>query len=606
MNLIERRIKVKGNEPVTIVPIGDMHVGNIGFDKKYFQDMVDWICEEKNCYTIGMGDFADSIIHLDADRYDVNCVDTEFNTIEKQYRYVSKWLGKLAKKDKLLAILTGNHEYTIEHKYGHEICNRLSYDLGIKNLGVQGMIRLVLQENYDTKKNKSHAYTIFCHHGCGAGRKTGSVVNRIEEFAEAYDADLFAMGHCLSSDTEILSEDGWKDFNNISRNDNIMSFNIKNKKLELNKVNDLFIDLESKEHVNFKTNTLHVKVTPDHDMVYKTMTSKGTILKKKAKDLMGSTFKIMQAGNFSYPGTDISDDMLRLYGWIISEGGFAGRDEGLTIAQNIDNAYKIRNILRKLNIKFSEYLRDTVGRVSIFPDGKEYATKLKYIVFYVHKKDAHAIREHFECEKLIPSDLVNEMTRDQFLCMLETMIDGDGHKASNSSSVYYTGDENLADQIQIACITRGIRCIKKMRNRGGNNNYELYINTRFTDVSVTPYPHRGNIFKSNVENGDFSWCVSVDNSNIVCRRNGCVFITGNTHRKFGSIQARWKISDQKDGDGNLTLREHKVAFINTGTFLNTFVVGGPSTYAERAGYNPTVKGVMKAILSLDGDIHVRE
>jgi predicted MPP superfamily phosphohydrolase len=265
---------VKGNEPVTIVPIGDMHVGNIGFDKKYFQDMVDWICEEKNCYTIGMGDFADSIIHLDADRYDVNCVDTEFNTIEKQYRYVSKWLGKLAKKDKLLAILTGNHEYTIEHKYGHEICNRLAYDLGVKNLGVQGMIRLVLQENYDTKKNKSHAYTMFCHHGCGAGRKTGSVVNRIEEFAEAYDADLFAMGH--------------------------------------------------------------------------------------------------------------------------------------------------------------------------------------------------------------------------------------------------------------------------------------------------------------------------------------------THRKFGSIQARWKISDQKDGDGNLTLREHKVAFINTGTFLNTFVVGGPSTYAERAGYNPTVKGVMKAILSLDGDIHVRE
>jgi hypothetical protein len=274
MNLIEKRIKVKGNEPVTIVPIGDMHIGAKEFSRDKFESMINWICEEKNCYTIGMGDYADCIVHLDTDRYDINNIDIEFNTIEKQYRYICKWLGKLAEKNKLLCILSGNHEHFIQQHYGHEICNRLSYDLGVRNMGVQGLMRLVLEENYNTKKNRSHAFTIFAHHGACAGRSTGSVVNRIEEFAEAYDADIFMQGH--------------------------------------------------------------------------------------------------------------------------------------------------------------------------------------------------------------------------------------------------------------------------------------------------------------------------------------------SHRKFGNIQARWKISDQKDSDGNLTLKEHKVAFINTGTFLRSFSIGGPSTYSERKGYNPTVVGVIKISLTIDGDIHVRE
>ena len=195
MNLIEKRIKVKGNESVTIVPIGDMHVGSNCFCADYFEDMVNYICETKNCYTIGMGDFADSIVHLDSARYDVDTMDLNFNSIEKQYRYINKWLGKLAEKDKLLFILEGNHEYFIRQNYGHEICNRLAYDLGVRNMGVQGMARIVLEESYNTKKNKSHAFTLFAHHGSCAGRSTGSVVNRIEEFAEAYDADIFIQGH---------------------------------------------------------------------------------------------------------------------------------------------------------------------------------------------------------------------------------------------------------------------------------------------------------------------------------------------------------------------------------------------------------------------------
>jgi len=219
MDLIEKRIKVKSADEITLIPIGDIHVGNVCFDKEYFENMIEWILSQKDTYTIGMGDYCDSIIHLDANRYDVDCVDVRFNTPEKQYSYIRKWFGKLADAGKLLAIIEGNHEYCIKHRYGHEHCNRLAHELGVKNLGVQGMIRLVLEESYKTKQNKSSSYDIFAHHGHGGGRRTGSVVNKIEDFAQAYDAEIFMMGHSHKKSCNIQGR--WK-MNRVRNGDGML------------------------------------------------------------------------------------------------------------------------------------------------------------------------------------------------------------------------------------------------------------------------------------------------------------------------------------------------------------------------------------------------
>ena len=202
MNITEKQLSTKVGEDVCIVPIGDCHVGNVCFDRQYFEDMINWLVKTPNTYSIGMGDYIDAVIHLDQNRYDIECVDPEFNTPEKQYEYIEKWFGKLADKDKLWFILEGNHCFEIRHRYGHEHCARWGRDLNVPFLGVQGMMRLVLSDNNGRKNEKginhprhSVQYDLFCHHGHGGGKSTGVVVNKIQEFARSYDADIYCMGH---------------------------------------------------------------------------------------------------------------------------------------------------------------------------------------------------------------------------------------------------------------------------------------------------------------------------------------------------------------------------------------------------------------------------
>lgn len=195
MDVLEKRVKVKTGDTVHIIPIGDTHVGNICFDRPYFEEMVEWILAQKNTYVCGMGDLVDAVTHMDVNRYDIENVDHEFNTPEKQHKYISKWFGKLAAKEKLLFLLEGNHEYEIKHRYNHEHCNRWSAEMNVPAPGYQCMMRFTMEENYNTKKNKAHSYDIFAHHGHGGAGRTGNAVNKIQRFAENYLADIYMMGH---------------------------------------------------------------------------------------------------------------------------------------------------------------------------------------------------------------------------------------------------------------------------------------------------------------------------------------------------------------------------------------------------------------------------
>jgi len=193
MKAIYKEVEAKDKDTITIIPVGDMHVGSKCFDKEYFEDMMDWIMKEENCYVVGMGDAVDAVVHLDTRRFDIETIDPEFNTPEKQHRYVEYWYKKLYDAGKLLFILEGNHEAEIRKRYNVEHCNRWSYDIGVPYLGVHGMMRFVIKKKGKSKHQTT--YDVYAHHGWAAGRKTGSVVNKCQDLAETYDADLYLMGH---------------------------------------------------------------------------------------------------------------------------------------------------------------------------------------------------------------------------------------------------------------------------------------------------------------------------------------------------------------------------------------------------------------------------
>jgi len=77
MEIIEKRITLENIEkPLVIVPIGDVHYGNINVDIQKFKETVEYIRTKENCYTILMGDICEAIILSDK-RFDIESVAPE-------------------------------------------------------------------------------------------------------------------------------------------------------------------------------------------------------------------------------------------------------------------------------------------------------------------------------------------------------------------------------------------------------------------------------------------------------------------------------------------------------------------------------------------------
>jgi predicted phosphodiesterase len=169
---------------IQVIGIGDIHNGspNCRFDK--FLKAVEYVEKTPNCYVIGMGDYIDAIVPSDK-RYSslepFRAVDTTKKEVLEALRPI---------QDKILCMLTGNHESKIAKQgYGDPtayLCQELKVPYG----GTSCYIRLKVHPRLHR-----NPLTIYCHHGYSAGRKTGGCVNNIEGLAQYWDADVYMVGH---------------------------------------------------------------------------------------------------------------------------------------------------------------------------------------------------------------------------------------------------------------------------------------------------------------------------------------------------------------------------------------------------------------------------
>lgn len=103
-----------------IVPLGDVQYGNINTDIDKFKDMVQWIKNKDNCYTVLMGDMCEGIITGDK-RLDILSVAPELRTgidniAMAEYQGMRDMLMPI--KDKILCSLRGNHGETMRKCHG--------------------------------------------------------------------------------------------------------------------------------------------------------------------------------------------------------------------------------------------------------------------------------------------------------------------------------------------------------------------------------------------------------------------------------------------------------------------------------------------------------
>lgn len=394
---------------------------------------------------------------------------------------------------------------------------------------------------------------------------------------------------CFDKDTEVLTESGWKTYQDLSLSDKVLSLNPNNQKLEWKPITRIVLKHHKGEMV--KINTLDALVTPDHLWW---LFNDGKVKRVRAKDLKnlpnGSRWHIprtgiweginqpelvipaidvivpertVKKGSFVKDNTDTQiathsgvrnygvvtttvksfkyhtlpeirfkmTDFAYLLGLYLAEGNFAsfykGEPRVLVIAQSLNSPKRkeIEDRLKQMPIKY------TVDKKGNFVISNR--RLVKYFWDDLGLKNTHADT------KFVPK-FFKELAPVYLEELLKGYLAGDGsyHK---KQWIAITTSKRLADDIQeifhkigqVATIT--VRPTKGTQmNVNGKNytrNFDIYIvSTRSRHIDTACHP---NNITTEMYN-DITWDVTVqDNESLMVRRNGKVFISSNCPNRIG-------------------------------------------------------------------------
>jgi predicted phosphodiesterase len=192
MEVVNLNIEYTRPETFKIYPIGDIHGGAVQCAEDEVKKQVALVGTERNSYIIGMGDWADAILKNDR-RFDSHSLAPwveKDNILESQ----RKWLRTVFEpvKNKIICILTGNHEETIHLFHQDDFIRNLCDDMGVRYGGYQCFLNLT----FDRKNSsESHKYIFHLWHGAGAAQSDGAVTNRLMSLVNEMYARIYLMGH---------------------------------------------------------------------------------------------------------------------------------------------------------------------------------------------------------------------------------------------------------------------------------------------------------------------------------------------------------------------------------------------------------------------------
>ncbi len=381
-------------------------------------------------------------------------------------------------------------------------------------------------------------------------------------------------GSCMTPDTEILTNEGWKRFDELNQTETVATLNPKTNEIEYHKPTGYICEPFDGELNCVKKGDVEYEVTPNHNMyasVVNSLTRKKLDLELiQSEKIHGKNFHIKKNGlwvgkeeeyfilpmlneyaeideNESYVDRLISkrknktliskygsdklikmDDWLQFFGFWMAEG-WTSKTKGLHqvgIAQIKDNGYL-------------SYMFDLLVKMGFNPT---YTKDKKQLRVFDKKLWDYLSNFGNSFDKYIPREILDLSSR-QLGLFLDWFIKGDGHIDKNGRTRAFTSSPTLANDLQEISLKMGISAT--ITNRGKRTSVikgrlikpqhdTLTINfTKHSSVSKhnknTPLirtEHQYNRhYKGNV------YCVEVQNHIIYVRRNGKPMWIGNSHLK---------------------------------------------------------------------------
>ena len=307
-------------------------------------------------------------------------------------------------------------------------------------------------------------------------------------------------GHCVDSETEILTKDGWARYSDVFVGQEVVSLNTDGV-WEWDKIKLVTL------HENYRGDAYHVKtkgldmlLSNQHRVLF--LDKKGVQTYEAAEKALGrSNLRIVKAAlPLDESSIPLSDDMLRLYVWLAADGNITPSKLCRVRLKKTRKIEKLQNLLSSLGVKYN-CLTYKNGMVCL-----NFKLPVELEDWNIKGLDNRLIKASVNQCGIIKS----------------TYQETDGNR-----DLIFTSKKSEVDILQTMFVLNGYSCKVHAREGHGFSSKTSY------QLSVTQNPIHliGNVKKQTekILYSGIMWCVTTNNSNFLARRNGSVFFTGNCH-----------------------------------------------------------------------------
>lgn len=326
---------------------------------------------------------------------------------------------------------------------------------------------------------------------------------------------------CVDCDTEFFNGFQWKKISEYQKDDKVLQYHADGKATLCYPLQ--YVKKPEKEFtlIQTKSGGINQCLSNEHNVVY--LTSKGNLAKKpfyeiKEKHLnskKGFYGRFITTFDYGGNGINLTDEELRLMIAVMADGHFTDA-ETTHCSINIKKERKIKRIEKLLieaNINYYHGIR---------------SSGLHFFSFYAPFKLKHFPKEWYNC------------THHQLEIISEEVIYWDGSEQKGRTS-FFTTSKSDAEFIQFVFSATGYRSVICENDRRGEEkitNNKVYIRKsidysvrkikdKFLRIGARDGREKASMSSYQSKDG-FKYCFTVPTNMLVLRREGRIFITGNT------------------------------------------------------------------------------
>lgn len=331
--------------------------------------------------------------------------------------------------------------------------------------------------------------------------------------------------NCLDAETEALTQRGWVRGFDLMSDDILLTKNKDTGVLEWQALTGLrfFPEFEG-ELVEFRTRNFSAVSTLNHRWLV-TNKATGTSEVRVSESLStNGDHRIHRTGTYiGVTSSAFTDDFVELLGWFLTDGTYAAEGRVKLCQSERGNPELVKTIdalLNRIDPKAGRYY---------------YGEKSQFLVTWRLTKAISDKLHLLAPDRVLTSEILLNLTGQQAKLLVDTMLLGDGSGGSGEKRVLHCGTQHKANQFQALCVLAGIATSSHERDMSGyspKSTKMLNIPKMNTIWNVTllerdkvqiQRQHK-KVYKSKQP----VWCPMVPNTFFVARREGQVFITGNT------------------------------------------------------------------------------